>query len=159
MLSGWEFLTLPGQTLIHSRLAPSRCWYSFTFPERMESLVCLGRKESHTNIQILAEVGSNRDPWSREAEILQLNQPVNLINMDLKSHHLPYRSEISSPAHTHSQNICLMSQQKPEKRIKFTFIRIWWDEHKMYWFQNYFQMTISKHQWKSQVHLYQIQNS
>ena len=31
-------------TLIHRRLAPSRCWYSFTYPGRMESL---SRKEGH----------------------------------------------------------------------------------------------------------------
>ena len=52
------WLPLDG-TLIHRRLAPSSRWYSFTYPERMESWVSLGEKEGHTNIQISAEPGSN----------------------------------------------------------------------------------------------------
>ena len=38
--------------LIHHRLAPSRCWYSFTFPGRVESWTSLGGKEGRINIQI-----------------------------------------------------------------------------------------------------------
>ena len=36
----------------------------------MESLVSLVGKEGHTNIQISAELGSNRGPFGRKAEIL-----------------------------------------------------------------------------------------
>ena len=39
-----------------SRLALSRCWYSFTYSGRSKSLVSLGEKEGHTNIQISAEL-------------------------------------------------------------------------------------------------------
>ena len=40
----------------------------------MESRVSLGGKESHTNIQISAEPGSNWGPCARKAKILQLHQ-------------------------------------------------------------------------------------
>ena len=45
------WLPLDG-TLIHRRSAPSRCWYSFTYPWRMESWVSLDGKEGHTNISM-----------------------------------------------------------------------------------------------------------
>ena len=38
--------------VIHRKLAPNRCWYSFT-ELRMENWVIFGRKESHTKIQYL----------------------------------------------------------------------------------------------------------
>ena len=45
-----ESLRLPlNGTLIHRRLAPSRCWYSFTYPGRMETWVGLGGKEGHSD--------------------------------------------------------------------------------------------------------------
>ena len=47
---------LPDGTLIHRRLPPSRSWYSFTYPGRIESWVSLGGKEGRTNIQIMAEL-------------------------------------------------------------------------------------------------------
>ena len=49
-------LSLDG-TLTHRRLAPSRRWYSFTYPGRMESWISLSRKEGRTNVQISAESG------------------------------------------------------------------------------------------------------
>ena len=57
VLSGWESLTPPGRDTSHRRLAPSRRWYSFTYPERMESWVGLGGKEGCTNIRISAKPG------------------------------------------------------------------------------------------------------
>ena len=62
-------------TLIHCRLTPSRRWYSFTYPGRMESWVSLGRKEGRTNIQISVERESNWRPCGWKAKILQLHQP------------------------------------------------------------------------------------
>ena len=41
----------------------------------MQSWVSLGGKESHTNIQISAETGSNWGPCGRKADILHLRQP------------------------------------------------------------------------------------
>ena len=58
---------------IRARAAPSRHWYSFTYPGRMESWVSLGGKEGHTNIQISAEPGSKWGPCNQKAEILQMN--------------------------------------------------------------------------------------
>ena len=59
------------------RLAPSRCWYLFTYPGGMENWVSLGRKEGHTKIQISAELS-----WDRTGDLLvgrqrfyQLRQP------------------------------------------------------------------------------------
>ena len=77
----WRYLTPPGWTLIQHRLAPSRRWYAFTYPGTMESRVSLGEKGGHTNIQILAETGSNLGPCDRKADILQLRQlcPVMLV--------------------------------------------------------------------------------
>ena len=63
------WLPLDG-TLIHRRLAPSRCWYSFTYPGRKESWVGLGGKEGCTNDRISANQGSNREPCGRNTEIL-----------------------------------------------------------------------------------------
>ena len=48
------WLPLDG-TLIHRRLAPSRRWYSFTDPRKLESWVSLGGKEGRTNIRISAK--------------------------------------------------------------------------------------------------------
>ena len=45
-------------TLIHRRLAPSRRWYSFTYPGRIESWVSLVTKEDRTNVQISAKQGT-----------------------------------------------------------------------------------------------------
>ena len=56
------WLPLDG-TLIHHRLAPSRCWYSFTNPGRMESWVSLGGKGGRTNIQISLQLGSTMPDW------------------------------------------------------------------------------------------------
>ena len=57
------WLLLDG-TLIHRRLAPTRHWYSFTYPGRMESWVNLGGKNGQNR-------GSNLyKPCSRKAEIL-----------------------------------------------------------------------------------------
>ena len=52
-MSVW--LPLDG-TLIHCRLAPSRFWYSFTYPRKMENWISLGGKEGYTNIQISAKL-------------------------------------------------------------------------------------------------------
>ena len=67
--------------IIHRRLAPSRRWYSFTYLGRMESCVSSYGKDGLTNIQILAEPGSNWGPCGRKAEIFQLRQPCPPINM------------------------------------------------------------------------------
>ena len=66
-------------TLIHYRLASSRCWYSSTYPRRMESWVTLGGKEGHTKIQILAEPESNWGSCDRKARSYQLHQPSESI--------------------------------------------------------------------------------
>ena len=66
VLSGWESLTPPGWTLIYRRLAPSRRWYSFTYPGRMESWVSLGVIEGRTNIQISWSEGRNFTNSSQE---------------------------------------------------------------------------------------------
>ena len=70
VLSRWESdsLTLD-ETLIYRSVAPSRCWYSFTNPIRMESWVSLNRK-GHRNIQISAEPKSNWGHCGWKAEIL-----------------------------------------------------------------------------------------
>ena len=73
VLNGWESLTPPGwdTSLIHRRLAPSRCWYSFTYPGSMESWVSLGGKESFTNqFKSWQCRGLNWGPCGRKAEIL-----------------------------------------------------------------------------------------
>ena len=58
-------------TLILRRLAPSRCWYSFTYPGRMDSWVSLGGKESRTNqFKPWKSRGSNWGPCGWKAEIL-----------------------------------------------------------------------------------------
>ena len=44
----------------------------------MESWASIGGKESHTNMQILAEPGSNWGSWGRKTEILQQGQPYPL---------------------------------------------------------------------------------
>ena len=69
------WLLLDG-TLMHRWLAPSRRWYSFTYPGRMESWVSLGGKEGRINIRISARPGLNWGACGRKAEILyQLRQP------------------------------------------------------------------------------------
>ena len=77
LISGFcsVILLLLDGTLIHRRLAPSRRWYSFTYPGRMESWVSLGGKDTQTSIQLSAEPGSNWGPCGRKAEIL-LNAPT-----------------------------------------------------------------------------------
>ena len=67
------WLPLDG-ALIHRTLAPSKCWYPFTYPGRMESWVSLGGIKFHTNTQISVEPGSNWGPCSRKAAVLQLRQ-------------------------------------------------------------------------------------
>ena len=70
VLSGWESLTPLHGTLIHRRLAPSRCWYSFTYRGRMESWVSLDGKEGRTNIQISAEQGIELGTlWSESRDL------------------------------------------------------------------------------------------
>ena len=68
----------PSGPLIHCRLAPSRHWYSFTFPGRMESLVSFGGNEGRTNFQILAEPGLNWGPCGQKAEILPSARTIYL---------------------------------------------------------------------------------
>ena len=82
LISGFCCVKLPPDgTIIYRRLAPSRCWYSFTYPGEMESLISLGGKEGHMNNQISAEPGSSWGPCGRKAEILQLRQPCPPINI------------------------------------------------------------------------------
>ena len=76
LMTMMESLTPPGWDTNPRRLAPSRCWYLFTYPARTESWVSLSGKEGHTNIQISAEPGSNWEPCGQKAEILQVRQPA-----------------------------------------------------------------------------------
>ena len=47
--------------LIHCWLAPSRCWYSFTYPRKMESRVSLSRKKGHKYLILKIAVDRTRD--------------------------------------------------------------------------------------------------
>ena len=59
----WVFdSTWTGLKVIHRRLAPSRHWYSFTYPTRMESWVSLGKKEVAQIFKSRLFQGSNWGP-------------------------------------------------------------------------------------------------
>ena len=68
--SRWESDSSPDRKLIHRRLDPIKCWYSFTNPGRIESGVGLGGKKGCTNIRISAKPGSSSWPCGQKAEIL-----------------------------------------------------------------------------------------
>ena len=80
------WLPLDG-TLTHRRLAPSRSWYSFTHPGRMESWVSLGGKEDRTKIQISAEPGIELGTLRSIGRVLtnctNHNRPENRVSFGL----------------------------------------------------------------------------
>ena len=60
----------PHGRLIPCMVAPSRCWYSFTHPERMESWVKLGGKRVAKRFKSRQSLGLNWGPFGWKAEIL-----------------------------------------------------------------------------------------
>mgnify|MGYP001795693070 CR=1 FL=1 len=55
-------------TLIHCRLASSRCWYSFIYPGMMESWVSLGRKGCTNVSNLRRAVNRPGSLWSKGRE-------------------------------------------------------------------------------------------